>query len=375
MKTISIFGSTGTVGVKALEIAINNGFEIIAITGNNNHKKLIEQAKLCSPKYVCISDKNAFEIVKNKLINTGIQVVSQSEINNIAKINVDCAVMAIAGNAGLSPSFFCLGHAKRLAMATKEVIISGGKFFMNLALEKQTEILPIDSEHNAIYQCLIGEDKNSVTEIILTASGGPFVDFEEFDFNKVTINDALKHPNWAMGKKITIDSATLINKALEMIEASYLFDINIKKIKPLIHTGSLIHGLVRFIDNSFKVAVSFPDMRLPISYALNYPNRVDCNLQNLNFEKIGSLNFKEQKLWQKRNINLAYESFKEGKVITFNRANEIAVNYFLNGKLKFNEIYNFISKALEKSKSEKINSIEDIFSTIELINNCCLNLT
>lgn len=371
MKTISIFGSTGTIGVKALEIAINNGFEIVAITGNNNHKKLIEQAKLCNPKYVCVSDKNAFEIVKNALDLTNIQIVPHSEIDNIAKIEVDCFVMAIAGNAGLSPAFSCLGHTKRLAIATKEVIISGGNFLMKFARQKKTEIIPIDSEHNAIFQCLLGEDKNSVSEIILTASGGAFVNFEKSDLDNVAVNDALKHPNWIMGQKITIDSATLINKALEMIEAAYLFDIDIEKIKPLIHTDSIIHGLVKFIDNSFKLAVSFPDMRLPISYALNYPKRIACDLKNLDFEKIGSLKFKELKNWQKRNINLAYDSFKENKVIAFNRANEIAVNYFLNGKLKFKEIYNFISKTLEISKSEKVNSINDIFSTIESIDNIC----
>ena len=236
---------------------------------------------------------------------------------------------------------------------------------INQANEKGTEIIPIDSEHSSIFQCLLGEKPEHIKEIILTASGGPFVDFEEDDLKNVTIQDALKHPNWKMGSKITIDSATLINKALEIIEASFLFNTPIERITPLIHPQSLVHGLVRFIDNSFKAAISFPDMILPITYALNYPNRINCDLPNIDFCKMGNLEFRELKPWQKRNIDLAYSAFKESKVISLNILNEIAVKKFLSGEIAFSEIYSFISNVLEDSQKETINSIDDITETIK----------
>lgn len=252
MKKISIFGSTGSIGQKALKIAQKSNFEVVSISGNRNHKKLIEQAEYYHPKYVCVSDYEAFEIVKDALIGKDTEVLPESEMNNISKLETDCFVMAISGIAGLEPTFSALGHTKRLAIATKEVIISAGDLLINFAKNYNTEIIPIDSEHSAIFQCIQGE-KNVVKEIILTASGGPFVDFEEDDLRKVTLSDALKHPNWTMGNKITIDSATLINKALEIIEASYLFNFPIENITPLIHPSSIIHGMVRFCDGSIIV--------------------------------------------------------------------------------------------------------------------------
>lgn len=360
MKKISIFGSTGTIGQKALKIAKTSGFEITAIVGNHNYKKLIEQAELYHPEYVCVADYDALNIVKEALTGEKIKVIPKEGINDIAKLKTDCFVMAISGIAGLEPTFSALGNTKRLAIATKEVIICGGDLLTESAKKGNTEIIPVDSEHSAIFQCIQGEKIEFVKEIILTASGGPFVDFEEKDLINVTISDALKHPNWKMGNKITIDSATLINKALEIIEASYLFNFPIENIKPLIHTSSIIHGIISFHDGCYKAAMSFPDMIFPISYALNYPKRIKCDLPVLDFCTMKSLDFRELKHWQKRNIALAYHAFKEGKVIALNLANELAVNEYLKGKIKFCDIYGFISNILEKSFIEEPHSLSDI---------------
>jgi 1-deoxy-D-xylulose-5-phosphate reductoisomerase len=369
-KTAIIFGSTGTIGTKAVGIAYSNEFEIIAISGNKNFKELVKQAKEYKPKYVCVADSESFTKVKDALSSNGdIEVLPRNEIANIAKLNVDCCVMAISGSAALSPTFSCLGHAKRLAIANKESIILGGKLLMDSAKSKDTEIIPVDSEHNAIFQCINNENKDSISEIILTASGGVFLDLEEKELGKVTVSDALKNPNWVMGKKVTIDSATLINKAIEIIEAAYLFDFPIEKITPLIHVDSIIHGLVKFKDCSLKAVLAYPDMRLPISFAINYPDRKDCKLPEIDFSKIETLSFRKPKQWQKRNLNLAYQAFKEKKVVAFNTANEIAVSKFLKNKIKFNEIYGVVVKILSQAEEEQIASLEDITNLIRKYEN------
>ena len=369
MKTVAIWGSTGIIGTTALKIAMNSGYRIVAIIGNKNHKLLIEQAKLAKPEYVGVADRQSYEIVKDTLSIGKIEVLTATEFENLAKLDVTCSVMAIAGHASLQPTFACIGHAQRLAIASKEAIISGGKLLQTVAKEKGTEIIPIDSEHNSILQCLLGENKTSIKELILTASGGAFADFDENEFKNVTLQDALKHPNWQMGIKNTIDSATLFNKALELIEASYLFDINITKIKAIIHPNSIIHAMVKFMDNSYKSLMSFPDMKLPISYALNYPNRCECNLPELDFEQIYNLSFKKPKAWQRRNINLAYYAVQEKKVIAFNIANEVVVSKFITGKLQFAEIYKYVIEILAHSQAENVNSFEDIQAIIQSIKN------
>ena len=369
MKTVAIWGSTGVIGTTALKIAMDSGYRIVAIIGNKNHKLLIEQAKLAKPEYVGVADRQSYEIVKDTLSIGKIEVLTATEFENLAKLDVTCSVMAIAGHASLQPTFASIGHAQRLAIASKEAIISGGKLLQTVAKEKGTEIIPIDSEHNSILQCLLGENKTSIKELILTASGGAFADFDENEFKNVTLQDALKHPNWQMGIKNTIDSATLFNKALELIEASYLFDINITKIKAIIHPNSIIHAMVKFMDNSYKSLMSFPDMKLPISYALNYPNRCECNLPELDFEQIYNLSFKKPKAWQRRNINLAYYAVQEKKVIAFNIANEVAVSKFITGKLQFAEIYKYVIEILAHSQAENVNSFEDIQAIIQSIKN------
>lgn len=365
MKTISIWGSTGVIGSKALAIATKSGFEVVSIVGNSNHGKLIEQGLALKPRYIGVADVTSFKIVKEALDSTETEVLPESEFENLAQLNVGCCVMAISGKAGLRPTFSCLGHAKRLAIATKEAIIAGGKLLQTLASQLGTNIIPIDSEHNSIFQCLQGEDPKTIRKLVLTASGGPFLDLDESELMNVTVGDALKHPNWNMGKKNTIDSATMINKALEIIEAAYLFDIDISKIESIIHPNSIIHGMVEFSDNSIKALMAAPDMNMPISYAINYPHRVDCELPRLNLGAIGSLKFERPKNWQLRNINLAYQAFNENKVIAFNTANEEAVSLFLNHKINFCEIYKFIQNTLETAQKEVCTSIDDIINVIK----------
>ena len=374
MKKISIFGATGTIGKKAGEIAALNNFEIIAITGNSNHEELIRQAKLYNPKYVCVTDNDGYKIVRDSLSGFETEVLDGSELKSIANLEVDVCVMAISGVSGLAPTFECLGRAKRLAIATKEAIICGGDLLINEAKVKNTEIIPVDSEHSSLFQCLAHENKNDINKLIITASGGPFLNLEESELANVSLAETLRHPNWTMGKKITVDSATMINKALEIIEASYLFDIPINKIEPLIHPESIIHGMAFFNDGSFKASLSAPDMFLPISYAINYPDRKPCFMKGLDFSELGQLSFQKPKSWQKRNMNLAYESRQESKVIAFNIANEYAVDLFLREKIKFTDIYTTIMKTIEKSPNEQTKSLGDIVNIISDIKNQLLTI-
>lgn len=346
MKTLSIWGSTGVIGSKAFEIGRRSGFKIEAIVGNTNHQELIAQAKIAHPRYVGVYNREAFEIVKKELQSTEVQVISNEELPKLAHFYVDCCVMAVSGSIGLDYTQECLGHTKRIAIATKEALISGGKTLMQCAFEKKTEIIPIDSEHNAIFQCLVGEDSKNISELILTASGGPFLNYDEEDLKNVTIEQALNHPNWRMGKKNSIDSATCINKALEIIEASILFDIDISKIKVLIHPVSIIHGAIKFRDGSIKALLSQPDMNIPISYALNFPNRASSKNSDFDILNLSKLEFIPPKPWQQRNINLAYQAMGKNKAHKLNIANEIAVEKFLAGELKFSDIFYFIASEL-----------------------------
>ncbi|MDR0695554.1 MAG: 1-deoxy-D-xylulose-5-phosphate reductoisomerase [Holosporales bacterium] len=376
MKKISILGSTGKIGEKAVEIAKLCHLNVVAISGHNNYDKLLRQVNdndLAPPPFVCVTTDEGYLKVRDILAGRpNISVLPPSEIDNIARLEVDCCVMAISGNAAVSPVFASLGHAKRLAIANKESIVSGGKLLIDTAIASGTEIIPIDSEHNAIFQCLAGENIEDVAEIILTASGGPFLDLEEESLGRVTVADALRHPKWDMGRKITVDSATLINKALEIIEASYLFaprssQLPIKKIRSLLHPDSVIHGLVKFKDGVIKAAMSVQDMKLPISFAINYPERQCHTNSTVDFEQIGKLTFKRPTMWQKRNIDLAYTAHNEKKVIALNVANEIAVARFLSGQINFNEIYHLIVDIMNTANPENITSKEDIFEAIRRV--------
>ncbi|MDR1288930.1 MAG: 1-deoxy-D-xylulose-5-phosphate reductoisomerase [Holosporales bacterium] len=366
MKTCSIFGSTGTIGRKALEVAKDSDFNILAITGRSKADILIEQALKYRPKYVGISHEENYSIVREALFGEKqIEVVPEDEIDELARLDVDCCVMAVSGTTtGVGPTFACLGHAKRLAIASKEPIIIGGKLLMAMAERNGTEIIPIDSEHSAIFQCVVGEDRRSVERLILTASGGPFLDFEESELDAVaTIEATLNHPKWKMGTKISVDSATMLNKAFEIIEAAILFDIDISKITAIMHPEAVIHGLVEFSDGNVKALISPPDMTLPISYAMNYPGRINsCGARMVNLR---DMHFVEQKDWQRRNIGLGYRAFCENKSIALTMADSIAVSRFLDGKIGFTQIYEIIDEILNQSPTEEIKSYDDIRSIIE----------
>ena len=368
-KTINIFGSTGSVGKKAFEIARLNHFEIVALTCNKNHDEIIQQAKICQPKHICVTNQQSFSIVKNALSKEKINIVDGSELKNIAKIKVDIGVMAIAGNPGIVPTFAMLGHVKRLAIATKEAIISGGELLIEQAKLLHTEIMPLDSEHNALFQCLHNENISDIEKLIITASGGPFLNFSERDLQNITPSDATANPNWSMGKKISIDSSTLINKAMEIIETAYLFSIPITKIVPLVHPESLIHAMAQFQDGILKATIYSPDMAFPISYGLNYPSRKPCSAKAIDFSELTNFSFKKPMDWQKRNMNLAYTAFADKKVIAFNAANTVAVHAFLNNQIKFLDIYNIVAKTLEFAKKETIASVQDIMEIITETNN------
>lgn len=370
-KTISIFGSTGTVGQKMVDIILSDReyFQPICLTCNHNYALIIQQAKSLHPKYVVVNGDDEYKIVSEALSGTSITVLPGSEICNAAEIDVDIMAMAISGNAGIAPSFSCLGHAKHLALATKEVIVSGGHLFINLAKKNGTAIIPVDSEHNAIYQCLNAENMESVKKIIITCSGGPFVDHSYEDLKNVTISQALQHPTWKMGGKITIDSATMMNKALEIIEAFFLFNIlDTKIVEAVIHRQSIIHGMVCFNDGNIKAMMTaLPDMKIPIHNAFYHPSRKIIKDLKINFENISNLSFEPFNNWQTDNINLAYTSYSEKKCIAFNMANEYAVNLFLNKIINFIDIQKIICKTLEASKTELISSFSDIVDTMKSI--------
>jgi 1-deoxy-D-xylulose-5-phosphate reductoisomerase len=270
--------------------------------------------------------------------------------------------MAGITNTIIGSTFACLGHAKRLAIASKEPIIIGGKFLKTMAEQTETEILPVDSEHSAIFQCLVGEDEGAVERLILTASGGPFLGLDEPELDvRATIEETLNHPKWNMGSKISVDSATMINKAFEIIEAAILFDIDINRIIPVIHPESVIHGLVEFTDGNVKAVMSPADMNFPISYAMNYPFRSPLpGIRRLDLSNLGNIQFVDQKDWQRKNIDLGYRAFRENKSIAFVVADAVAVDGFLNGKIRFTQIHQIIDKILDISQTEKIESYSDI---------------
>ncbi|MDR1333458.1 MAG: hypothetical protein LBJ69_03605 [Holosporales bacterium] len=409
-KKVIIFGSTGTVGRKAVEAAHACGFEIIAITGHKNHTELIRQIQKYRPRYACCSDPESYEKVKSQIdcglllkpsesglllgdterrsgVYKGVhehsstgstqeetdyggfrcdtELLHETDIDTLAKLDADCCVMAISGAASLAPTFACLGHSRRIALASKEAILLGGRLLMDMAKSCGTEIIPLDSEHNAIFQCIQDESCESIAELILTASGGAFVNYTEEELRNVELSDALKHPNWTMGPKVTIESATLMNKATEIIEASVLFDFPVDQISYIIHPESIIHSMVRFNDNSYKALLSSPDMILPIMFSLNRPLRQLHGVPPLDLVNLGKLTFRAPQEWQRRNIDLAYKVVRDGMVIAFTIANEIAVSKFMMGEIKFCEIYDTVMRMLDKCDRETVNALSDITELVD----------
>ena len=367
-KIISVFGVTGSVGQSTLDIIKLNvqNFIVDTLVSNNNVQGLVQAAKLLKPSLVIINNNEKFIELKNALKNYDISIASGTEaIIEASRRNVDILVAGISGFAGLNSTINAIGSANIIALANKESIVCAGPILLNKAKNSNSKIIPVDSEHNTLYQILADTDIDDVSKLIITGSGGPFRGFSLKQLERVTLEDAINHPIWNMGKKISIDSATLMNKGLELIEASYLFKIDQNKIEIIVHPESMIHGIVEYNDGTMNAGLSMPDMKYPISYALNFPNKANLNFKRLNLALVGSLNFEEVDKSVFKSIDISRYALKEGHtfVISLNAINEIAVEYFIKKNIKFNSIISILEEAMSKIIANKVCTLEDIVMT------------
>jgi len=353
-KRIAIFGSTGSIGTQALEVIAAHAdlFSAEILTAQNNEDLLIEQALKFSPGIVVIGDDKKYQKVKDALSGTHTKVLGGEDALTEAAIvdSYDMMIAAIVGFAGLKPTLQAIEAGKAIGLANKETLVVAGDIVMHKAVENKAPIIPIDSEHSAIFQCLVGETRNRIEKVVLTASGGPFLGKKPNFLVNVKRDHALQHPNWSMGAKITIDSATLMNKGLEMIEAKWLFNLEPDQVKVLVHPQSIIHSMVQFEDGSMKAQMGLPDMKLPIQYALSFPRRLKSNFPRYDFKKPGQLTFEEPDIKTFRNLTLATDAlFKGGNLpCVLNAANEIAVYAFLRNRIGFLDMTDVIERVMDK---------------------------
>ncbi|SMO47281.1 1-deoxy-D-xylulose-5-phosphate reductoisomerase [Solitalea koreensis] len=354
MKRVAILGSSGSIGTQALEVIRANPdkFRAEVLTVNGSADVLIEQALEFIPRAVVISDQEKYNQVKQVLANTSIEVLAGEDalVEIVQLDSVDIVLTALVGYAGLKPTIAAIKAHKNIALANKETLVVGGDLITELAKLHKVDILPVDSEHSAIFQCLVGEEHNPIEKIILTASGGPFLGKEREDLLAVTKTQALKHPNWTMGAKITIDSASLMNKGLEVIEAKWLFNLDINQIEVVVHPQSIIHSLVQFQDGSIKAQLGLPDMKLPIQYALAYPQRIKNDFPRFSFDNFNNLTFKSPDTKTFRNLALAFEAMNRGGncPCVINAANEVVVDAFLKDRIGFLQMSDVIEACMEK---------------------------
>ncbi|MDP3297996.1 MAG: 1-deoxy-D-xylulose-5-phosphate reductoisomerase [Thermodesulfovibrionia bacterium] len=364
MKKICILGSTGSIGRTTLEVVrqFPGKFKVIGIAAKNNINLLESQINTFNPEVVAVYDESAAGELKKKNLPVEILTGEKGLIEVATLGHADMVVSAIVGSAGLMPTFAAVSAGKNIALASKESIVMAGSIIMSEASKKGVSIIPVDSEHSAIFQCLAGRKKDEIRRIILTASGGPFLNKSISELETVTPEAALKHPNWQMGKKITIDSATLMNKGLEVIEAYWLFGVPVEKIKVLLHPQSIVHSMVEFIDGSIMAQMSVPDMKGPISYALSYPDRFEDVLPPLDFSRVKELTFEEPDFVKYRCLSLTYDALKAGGTMpsVLNAANEIAVDAFLNRRILFTEIPDIVSNTMAQHEVSECNTIESI---------------
>jgi 1-deoxy-D-xylulose-5-phosphate reductoisomerase len=364
-KRIAVLGSTGSIGTQALEVISNNPdkFEIEVLTAQKNVDLLIDQALRLRPKHVVITDKQKYSKLKNDLSGLPVKVhTGEDSLKKVVNLDsVDMVLTAIVGFAGLFPTISAIQTGKDIALANKETLVVAGELVTRLAHENKVSLLPVDSEHSAIFQCLAGENKNTVEKIYLTASGGPFRGMSYNELQKVTKEQALLHPNWDMGNKITIDSATLMNKGLEVIEAKWLFSIEPAKIEIVVHPQSIIHSIVQFKDGSMKAQMGLPDMRLPIQYALSYPERIKSDFPRFSFFDYPQLTFEKPDFKIFRNIKLAYDALEKGGNMPciLNAANETVVKAFLEDKITFIKIPEIIEETMNKASYINNPSLDD----------------
>ncbi|MFC4212487.1 1-deoxy-D-xylulose-5-phosphate reductoisomerase [Pedobacter lithocola] len=354
MKHITILGSTGSIGTQALEVIRDNPsiFKVFVLSALKNADLLIKQAIEFRPEYVVICDEKQYVYVKDSLSSINIKVLAgEDALTEVAAYpQSDVVLTAIMGSVGLKPTIAAIKAGKDIALANKETLVVAGELVTQLAKEYQVKILPVDSEHSAIFQCLVGEEQNEIEKIYLTASGGPFLGKDKNFLANVKKEQALKHPNWVMGAKITIDSASLMNKGLEVIEAKWLFDLTVDQIDVIVHPQSIIHSIVQFTDGSMKAQMGVPDMKLPIQYALNYPDRLKNNFKRFNFLEYPSFSFQKADLETFRNLGLAFDSLRKGGNMPciLNAANEIVVESFLKDEIGFLQMSDVIEQCMEK---------------------------
>jgi len=377
MRNISIIGATGSIGLQTLDCIRNqrDEFKLIAISANKNHEKLKKIIEEFSPEYVCCDDERCYEELNRykKDFNLNFELLSGIEGNiKICTLDeVDLVVTAVVGMIGFIPTVEAIRHKKTIALANKETLVVAGKLIMSLAKEYGVNILPIDSEHSAIFQCLMGNNKDDIYKILLTASGGPFRGYTLEELKNVTVKEALKHPNWNMGPKITIDSSTLMNKGLELIEAHWLYGVSEENIEVVIHPESKIHSMVEYIDGSIIAQISNADMRLPIQFALNYPKRVNRIVDRINFFEIRQLNFERPDLKTFKCLKLAYEAIKEGglRPCILNGANEACVDLFLKGRITYLQIGEIVEESLNEFENKQSFSLEELIDIDKRVKN------
>ncbi|MDD4068465.1 MAG: 1-deoxy-D-xylulose-5-phosphate reductoisomerase [Bacteroidales bacterium] len=368
-KKVAIIGSTGSIGKQALEVIEHHKDRLCVemLTANSQADLLIEQALRFDPNAVVIADNNQYKKVKEALASTDIKVFAgQEALEEIVQMEtIDIVLTAIVGFAGLKPTLKAIEAKKPIALSNKETLVVGGELITKLSIENSVPIIPVDSEHSAIFQCLAGEFYNPIEKIILTASGGPFLGKTKDELNNITPKQALNHPNWVMGNKVTIDSATLMNKGLEVIEAKWLFDLSVDKIEAVIHPQSVIHSMVEFEDGSVKAQMGLADMRLPIQYALTYPERLKTNFPKFNILDFPNLSFLKPDMETFPCLGLAYQAIQKGGNMPtiMNAANEIAVEAFLRGVIGFLEIPEIIANAMSKYNFIAKANVNDFFET------------
>ena len=353
-RKLAILGSTGSIGTQALDVVREHSdkFEVYAITANNSLDLLVKQAREFQPEVVVIANEDKYEALKAALADLPIKVWAgmDSIVQVVQSEPIDIVLTAMVGYAGLAPTISAIKAKKPIALANKETLVVAGELITELALENKVPILPVDSEHSAIFQCLNGEC-SPIEKILLTASGGPFRKFNKDELQKVTKHQALKHPNWDMGAKITIDSATLMNKGFEMIEAKWLFGLTPNQVQVVVHPQSIIHSMVQFEDSSIIAQMGLPDMRLPIQYAFAYPSRLKSNFERLDIFKLGTMTFEEPDMDRFRNLAFAFDAANKGGNMPciVNAANEIVVEAFLKEKIGFLEMSDIIEKTMQKA--------------------------
>ena len=365
MKKLSILGSTGSIGTQTLDIVSkNDDLKVTALAAYGNIELLEKQVRMFKPNIVCVYDENKAGELRTKIKDTGVKVVSGMEglVEAAVEKEADIVVTAIVGMIGIRPTMAAIKSGKDIALANKETLVTAGHIIIPAAKEYNINILPVDSEHSAIFQCLNGERKTQIDKILLTASGGPFRGRTTDELKNVTVEEALKHPNWAMGRKITIDSATMVNKGLEVIEAKWLFDVDFSRVEVVVQPQSLIHSMVQFKDGAVMAQLGTPDMRLPIQYAIYYPERRYLDGDRVDFASLAGITFEKPDTDTFEGLKLAYEAGKVGgsTPTVFNAANELAVAMFLDKKIRFLDIYEIIKESMNSVKHIDNPSIEQI---------------